>query len=656
MTFSLYSVFHLNLAYSAIRADQRATVVNRCYWPLLESIELENWPCGIEFSGWTLEQLADLDPLWVQRARELGAMGLVEFVGSGYSQIIGPLVPARVNQENLRLGWAVYEEILGVSPALALIPEQAYSAGYAALLANFGLNGFVMEWNNPRATHPEWSPDLLFQPQRVSTASGAQLPVLWNHSVTFQKFQRYAHGELLAEEMVEWLVRQQEKGPNGAFSLYGNDAEVFDFRPGRYMSEEPIQEDGEWGRIRQLIEHLHKDERFDFVLPSKALAHNLSDKQPLLTLESPEQPIPVKKQLKYNIVRWAVTGRDDFSVNSKCHQIASALIRDPLANDDDWKQLLYLWSSDFRTHITDERWSRFQGLLGDVYSLWVRPNAKVEATTKPSETSAGRKASPSFQVSRDSRFLVVESERIRCVLNLRRGLAIQSWVDREISTESLFGTLPIGTFESISLSADWYSGNLTFHPPGFPQATDLVVVAPDISQAHASIFLSAVIDTPLGAIKKTLTINPAEGFVNIRYHTDFSAPPGSLRFGHVAIRVDDEKAHPPRYRTHLGGKQMEEFCLENLDFDHGRAVSNLISAGQGLGSTEGSIDLLVGQTGVRATLDSGSRGAIGMVSIRRDLSGSLLRLFFSASEVDDTTKSYTKGNLEFGVSFGGVTG
>ncbi len=144
MTFHLYSVFHLNLAYSAIREDQRHLVVQQCYWPLLETIASESWPCGIEFSGWTLEQIIELDPSWVTNLKELISQGLVEVVGSGYAQVIAPLVPARVNQENLRLGWKTYEELVGVSPTLALIHEQAYSAGYAALLAEFGLSGFVM--------------------------------------------------------------------------------------------------------------------------------------------------------------------------------------------------------------------------------------------------------------------------------------------------------------------------------------------------------------------------------------------------------------------------------------------------------------------------------------------------------------------------------
>ena len=42
--------------------------------------------------------------------------------------MIGPLVPARVTAENLRLGMRSIERLLGVRPRLALVNEQAYSA------------------------------------------------------------------------------------------------------------------------------------------------------------------------------------------------------------------------------------------------------------------------------------------------------------------------------------------------------------------------------------------------------------------------------------------------------------------------------------------------------------------------------------------------
>ena len=68
-----------------------------------------------------------------------------------------------------------------------------------------------------------------------------------------------------------------------------------------------------------------------------------------------------EKQEKYNINRWALTGRDDLRVNTKCYQIYKAFENGNAARpvDEDWKELCFLWSSDFRTHITQDRWDSF---------------------------------------------------------------------------------------------------------------------------------------------------------------------------------------------------------------------------------------------------------------------------------------------------------
>ena len=46
---------------------------------------------------------------------ELINQDLIEFVGSGYAQIIGPLVPAGVNEVSC-LGNKGYEQLLGIRP------------------------------------------------------------------------------------------------------------------------------------------------------------------------------------------------------------------------------------------------------------------------------------------------------------------------------------------------------------------------------------------------------------------------------------------------------------------------------------------------------------------------------------------------------------
>ena len=110
---NVYALFHLNLAFSSIEEEQRPEIVLRCYWPLLRLPEAIAAPIAIEATGFTLETINAIDPKWIAELRRLISLGFVEFVGSGFAQLIGPLVPARVNRANLELGQQSYQAILG---------------------------------------------------------------------------------------------------------------------------------------------------------------------------------------------------------------------------------------------------------------------------------------------------------------------------------------------------------------------------------------------------------------------------------------------------------------------------------------------------------------------------------------------------------------
>ena len=98
----LFTVFHLNLAYSSLEETQRPEVLRSCYWPLLRLAQQHQIPIGIEASAWTLEQARAIDPEWLRTLRRLVTTGGCEFIGSGQVQLIGPLVPSDVNAANLR--------------------------------------------------------------------------------------------------------------------------------------------------------------------------------------------------------------------------------------------------------------------------------------------------------------------------------------------------------------------------------------------------------------------------------------------------------------------------------------------------------------------------------------------------------------------------
>jgi len=636
MTLRLYTVFHLNLAYSSIDEDRRAEVIDRCYRPLLDLARDMDLPFGIEASAYTLESAEATDPRWFEELRALLSEGRCEFIGSGYAQLIGPLVPAEVNAANLRLGNSAYERMLGARPGIALVNEQAYSAGMVAHYLDAGYRAIVMEWDNPASMHPEWPADLRYLPQVACGHRGEEIPLLWNKSLAFQKFQRYAHGEIDLDEYLGYLGSHASSMPR-AFPLYGGDIEVFDFRPGRYRTEPELTDGIEWGRLRRLFETLAADDRFEFVTPSGALEmSHLPGAGTRLHLESAEQPIPVKKQGKYNLTRWAVTGRDDLGVNTACWRAYERLRADPAADDDSWRELCYLWSSDFRTHITDRRWAAYRERL----AAFGRVVPTAPSTAKPRSTGSGRHHGQGRSVTRtEGRFLTIETDAVTLVLNTRRGLAIESLAFPGVSDRPLVGTLSHGYYDDISLGADFYTGHLIVEPPGAQKVTDLEPVEPDVHTTFGAVEVSGVLSTPFGSVRKSYRLVEGEPVVELEYELDWTAlPAASCRLGHVTLLPEAFDRDTLYYSCHNGGSTAERFALSGPSIDHGRPVSSLVSAMGGLGVTGGVIEVGDARHAVRVEVDKSCSALIGLLTYREVRGSYFCRLAFSARELDETSR------------------
>ena len=201
---------------------------------------------------------------------------------------------------------------------------------------------------------------------------------------------------------------------DGALLLYANDAEVFDHRPGRFAAE-PAAQEGEWDRIAEALAAVAA--AGTPALPSEVLALGPGRE---LRLEAPAHPIPVKKQDKYNVARWAVSGRDDVGINTRCQRLYERLRQ--VAEPEPWRRLCALWASDFRTHIGTERWEAMQAELAEAE----RRHA-VTAPAPPPPRPAG--AEPPAQVTRDGRLWRIAAGDLEVVLNERRGLAVDSFRD-----------------------------------------------------------------------------------------------------------------------------------------------------------------------------------------------------------------------------------
>ncbi|MBW8708414.1 MAG: hypothetical protein JF627_03985 [Alphaproteobacteria bacterium] len=620
-----FALFHLNLAFSSIEEEQRATVVRDCYGPLLELAE-KHGPIGIEATAYTLQAIAKCDKAWLARLKDLIGRGRVEFIGSGYAQAIGPLLPADMVAANLRLGNAAYHEMLGLTPRIGLINEQAWSGGLVGQYLDAGYSALLVDWDNVANFHPGWTPDMRYAPQRALGSDGRDIPILWTNTVAFQKLQRLAHDDIPLEDYLGFVSGQCGEG-HRTLCLYASDAEIFGFRPGRYRTEESNQGGTEWTRLHAAFEALNALPGVRLVSPSDALEQAAVTAP--IRLETAAYPIPVKKQRKYNVTRWAVSGRDDIAINAACQRIYQALKRTN-APDDDWRELCRLWASDFRTHITQARWEGYcRDLSAMEARLGTRPAAALPAPAGETVTD---------------RHIEIETPSLRVRLDRRRGLAIQRAGFAPDFTP-LIGGIPHGHFDDIALQADWYTGDCVFEAPGEPKVTDLDWATTHIARApDGSVTVHGAIATPLGPILKVMTFHADIPRIDFDLEFQWQAwGRGALRLGHITLRGEAFDEQSLAFTTTNGGAA-ERFALAGQTVEHGAPVSFLVSAACALGMTEGWLELADARRKVRIEVDRAVAPLVGLINHRSTGGKLFCQLLLSALELDDTRKPSPYGD------------
>jgi hypothetical protein len=392
---TLFAVFHANLDFSSVPPADIGRVLDRTLWPLVEATRLPGVALGLELPADSLARVAAEDPLLLEAIRDAVAAGRLEIVGSGLVQAILPLVPAAIGALNLRRGREQYARLLGVAPRIAYLHEQTYAAGLVPLYLEAGYEALVAEWENPASRHG-WPAVLRYGARWIEGTGGARLACLWNSSVIFQRVQRYAHGEIEREELLALLLAHDAAGEARALCLYGNDCEVFDYRPGEAGLRYGGGERGEWTRLAALLVALGAEPRIAFATPSQVLA-SFPPAGPALHLESAAEPVPTKKQARYNVTRWAVCGRGNVRLNARCHRLArrldvvSALVRASggrvAVPEADVARLAdgvaRLWGSDLRTHTTEARAAAADAQAGALAAELDTLTARLEGALLP---------------------------------------------------------------------------------------------------------------------------------------------------------------------------------------------------------------------------------------------------------------------------------
>lgn len=632
-----YFIFHANLAFSSIEVEQLPQVIDQTYFPLLKMLETHpSIKVGIEINGYSLELVAKLRPSWIEQFIDLHVKGQVELVGSGYMQIIGPLVPYIVNVQNQRIGLAVYQKVLGIRPKLAYVNEQTISSSMIDVYSEVGYSAIVMEWNNLfSANMSDWQKNYSFQPVHIRGLESS-LPLIWTDTILFQQFQRTAHFEQSIEDYLDFLDNYLEPEHN-CVPIYTSDLEVFNFRPGRFDTETALLKN-EWLRIYEIIKYLKK---FKFILPSQTLV--ALNSQFVLNPFSSSKPIFVKKQDKYSLSRWAACGRDANLINTLCCRFYSELSENSSA--DEWKSLLFFWGSDFRTHITLKKWRFVLHAIGKKILSSYQPDTITEQFFNQVPVKCLKEC--------DNR-LVIERENIQITFIKNKGFCLDSINYK--GKKHPVGTVHHGEFSNISYVADLYTGSCVIESAITGKVTDLVLPSYfDVRENKAGqMLLNAHIPMKdLGFLKKVWTIDFQNNF--IRFHAELLLNKfvyGSIRLGSFTMKTVDDHVW---YETHNGGQKFERFFLKDQINQHS-AKSILQSSHSGLGATEGEIrfgSYFDPDFEVNLKIEQVLSRPFVMLQSYSEKNHRLNRIFFSVQEIDDTLKENNeKINRVFYTSWG----
>ena len=609
---NLYSIFHLNTSFSSIEKTQIPEIIDRCYWPLLNLIENQNIQISIEATASTLLDIKKFDIKWIKKFNELLKKKKCEFIGSGYKQIIGPLVPYKINNYNLKRGNEVYKNLLISKPNICFVNEQAFSHSMKDLYSNNGYNTIVIDWNNFSKTNPKANDKLQYKVCNIYSSKKKPINIIWNNSLNFQKFQRYIYNEVNLNHFYNSIRNLNTKSNiKMNYSFYGSDAEIFNYRPGRF-SYEILKNQNEWKKIENLYLWISKKKNIKFVLLSDILNKKVRSNH-LAYLTNSQNPIIVKKQSKYNITRWALTGWDDFKLNTFCWKYYNKIKNSKQRKK--WDILCDLWSSDYRTHLTKKKWviikRKIKGILKKDLSK------KINAQNK--------------KIS--NKYFFLKNKKIEIKLNSQKGFHIEGFTDNRFSKKSLFGWTPQGYLNSIDNDVDYFSGHFTYEYNN-KKFTDLNNIIKKILYFKNQIIL----DENDRDFKYRKSISLKNNKLNMKLSIN-NFKPGILRLFYITINSENFNLKKLFYACKNGGSKIEKFFLKNsINFNHGDKVSNSVSSNMCLGATDNKFYIGDDKKIIRIEINRSLGSIYPMIQFFKTKKKYLLRVYFSACEIDETTK------------------
>ena len=624
-----YSLFHINTSFSSIERKNLKNVISECYWPLLNLVEKNDYKISIEASGKSLEDINKIDLKWIKKLKELIKNKKCEFIGSGYSQIIGPGVPYEINYKNLVYGNEVYTKLLNYNPKIALINEQAFSNSLIGIYNKF-FKAIIIDHLN----HPNFNSDNQ-EPQILTDDKGNSISVIWSNSISFQRFQRYIFGDINLNDYLEYLKNYKKK----FYCIYSSDVEIFDFRPKGSKSERPLK-NGEWAKIDNLFKVFKKDKKNQFVFVHDMLKKVNTKKK--VNLTSIINPTIVKKQRKYNINRWLLAGKNNLELNTLCIR-AYNTIKDLKNSKKKFTKLCELWGSDFRTFPTSKKLNYFYKNINKLIK-----NKKIKKQKNFfEELKISLKKIKNLH--EDDNYIYYKNNNYSIILNKKKGLTIDTFIDNSVNKLKLFGTVKQGILNNSLFESDYFSTHYTnLNKSNLKRYSGLAEnKIKFFYKKDFLIFRTSQKINKQGKCDKEIILNTkkSELIINFKFKNLISS---YTRLNFVTLNPHNFDKKKVFIASNLGGKEKEKFDLIDKNFNHGSFVENvgsLVTTNNSVPSSKGEIIIGDNKKELHFSVNQNLSFLIPMIEYEKRKNSYLMRIFFSAKESDETNSEVFFKNL-----------
>lgn len=622
-----YLIFHHNLMFSSIPSNHYQYIIENIYTEILNLCE-EGYPLCLEFNGYTLNKISEISNSYIEKLKKLIVEKKCLIVGSSYTQAAFPLIPSVVNEENIKIGLNIYKKILNIIPKTCLLNEQIYSKSIVDLFKEKGYENFIFDYPNAikgkkQKTNDKWKP-----------AKNRGMNVIWSDSVLTQKFQKAVWEDIDFEDYFNYF---KTKCNSKIIPIYCGDAEVFEYIPGSLNFH---KSGNDFKNIRKILKNLQNN-NVEITLPEKLIKQNRLNEVEIAT---PEFPVKTKKQDKYNITRWAVTGRDSMKMNSQCYTLYNLIKNNP--KKEIMKELCYLFASDFRTNTTDEKYLDFRNKIGELLS-------KVSKNEKNKNIE---KVKQNYKVFEKGRYFNIETDFLNLSLVKNKGIAINSLKFKKDHLTPVIGTIFQGYLDDISYAADFYSMHSIVVTKEGKQITDLSCKVDDIDVFEDERGIVITNKFPINLqnfsiIKEYILNNTLK--VNIKIYF-YDLYPLSIRTGILTFLPEFLNNLTFSYSTYNGGKTIETFKVENEEINHSNPVNQMVSASTCLGDTESYLKISSGNENLIIKTDKSSCYTIPLLKHKLIDNLHFLRIYNSMCEKDDVSHQFFKGYKEFKMEISSV--